>query len=94
MFPFRIALDLDAPPLETGTFGDTDVRPEDLQEVLAKASTPSSGSGAGSLHAACDEPAGLSWRVGVGVLASFLQAAQPGGWSGWGRSANSWQNAP
>ena len=55
-FAFRIALDLNAPPLETGTFGDADVRPEDLQEVLAKAPMPSSDSGAGSLHADCDEP--------------------------------------
>ncbi|CAE7657656.1 unnamed protein product [Symbiodinium sp. CCMP2456] len=69
----RIALDLDAPPLETGTFGDADVRPEDLQEVLAKAPTPSSGSGAGSLHAGSSQ--GLEWvgKVGEQLAARSLE---------------------
>lgn len=68
----RIALDLDAPPLETGTFGDTDVRPEDLQEVLAKASTPSSGSGAGS------SAGGLEWVGKVGELLAKRSLEQQG----------------
>ncbi|CAE7038237.1 unnamed protein product [Symbiodinium sp. CCMP2592] len=64
----RIALDLDAPPLETGTFGDTDVLPEDLQEVLAKAPTPSSDSGAGISQ-------GLEWvgKVGEQLAARSLE---------------------
>lgn len=64
----RIALDLNAPPLETGTFGDADVRPEDLQEVLAKAPMPSSDSGAGSSQ-------GLEWvgKVGEQLAARSLE---------------------
>ncbi|CAE7263122.1 NOV [Symbiodinium natans] len=40
----RIALDLDTPPMETGSFQDLDVRLGDLQDALGKASAPSASS--------------------------------------------------